>query len=286
MGDRLTVLDVVQKSADFLERKSVESPRLNAEWLAAHALNIGRMELYMQFDRPLQPAELDLMRDLVSRRGKREPLQYIVGETQFHDLLIKCDQRALIPRPETEQLIDYIVDLGPKIDEMFSILDLGTGTGAIAFALAKRFPYSKIVATDASQDALELAEENALGNGLQNRIELVRSHWFESLKEKGPFRLVVSNPPYLTDSELETAEPEVRDFEPTSALLSGNDGMEDALRIISESIEYLEPSGSLWLETGVDQHEQLLDACSNAGYQSFKGILDWADRSRFIHAVK
>ena len=286
MGDRLTVLDVVQKSADFLERKSVESPRLNAEWLAAHALNIGRMELYMQFDRPLQPAELDLMRDLVSRRGKREPLQYIVGETQFHDLLIKCDQRALIPRPETEQLIDYIVDLGPKIDETFSILDLGTGTGAIAFALAKRFPYSKIVATDASQDALELAEENALGNGLQNRIELVRSHWFESLKGKGPFRLVVSNPPYLTDSELETAEPEVRDFEPTSALLSGNDGMEDALRIISESIEYLEPSGSLWLETGVDQHEQLLDACSNAGYQSFEGILDWADRSRFIHAVK
>lgn len=286
MGDRLTVLDVVQKSADFLERKSVESPRLNAEWLAAHALNIGRMELYMQFDRPLQPAELDLMRDLVSRRGKREPLQYIVGETQFHDLLIKCDQRALIPRPETEQLIDYIVDLGPKIDETFSILDLGTGTGAIAFALAKRFPYSKIVATDVSQDALELAEENALGNGFQNRIELVRSHWFESLKGKGPFRLVVSNPPYLTDSELETAEPEVRDFEPTSALLSGNDGMEDALRIISESIEYLEPSGSLWLETGIDQHEQLLDACSNAGYQSFEGVLDWAGRSRFIHAVK
>lgn len=286
MGDRLTVLDVVRKSADFLERKSVESPRLNAEWLAAHALNIGRMELYMQFDRPLQPAELDLMRDLVSRRGKHEPLQYIVGETQFHDLLIKCDQRALIPRPETEQLIDYIVDLGPEIDEAFSILDLGTGTGSIALALAMRFPCSKIVATDASQDALDLAQENALGNGLQNRIELVRSHWFESLKGKGPFRLVVSNPPYLTDSELETAEPEVKDFEPTSALLSGNDGMEDALKIISESIEYLEPSGSLWLETGIDQHEQLLDACSNAGFQSFEGILDWADRPRFIHAVK
>ena len=286
MGDRLTLLDVVQKSADFLERKSVESPRLNAEWLAAHALNIGRMELYMHFDRPLQPAELDLMRNLVLRRGNREPIQYIVGETQFHDLFIKCDERALIPRPETEQLIDYIVDLGPEIDESFSILDLGTGTGAIALALAMRFPCSKIVAIDASQDALDLAQENALGNGLQNRIELVRSHWFESLKGKGPFRLVVSNPPYLTDSELETAEPEVKDFEPTSALLSGKDGMEDAFKIISESIDYLEPSGSLWLETGIDQHEQLLDACSNAGFQSFEGILDWADRPRFIHAVK
>ena len=163
---------------------------------------------------------------------------------------------------------------------------MGTGTGAIALALAMRFPCSKIVATDASQDALDLAEENALGNGLKNRIELVRSHWFESLKGKGPFRLVVSNPPYLTDSELEIAEPEVREFEPISALLSGNGGMEDSLRIISESIDYLELSGSLWLETGIDQHEQLLEACSNAGYQSFEGILDWADRPRFIHAVK
>ena len=105
----------------------------------------------MQFDRPLQLAELDSDARLVSLRGKREPLQYIVGETHSHDLLIKCDQRALIPRPETEQLIDYIVDLGPKIDETFSILDMGTGTGAIALALAMRFPCSKIVATDASQ---------------------------------------------------------------------------------------------------------------------------------------
>ena len=286
MDERLTVLDVVQKSADFLERKSVESPRLNAEWLAAHALKIGRMELYMQFDRPLQPEELDSLRNLVSRRGKREPLQYILGETQFHDLILKCDQRALIPRPETEQLIDYIVDLGPKIDESFSILDLGTGTGAIALALAMRFPCSKVVATDASQDALDLAAENALRNGLQNRIQFVRSRWFESLKGSGPFRLIVSNPPYLTDSEMEAAEPEVRDFEPTKALLSRKDGMEDALSIISNSIDYLEPSGSLWLETGIHQHERLLEACSNAGFQSSEGIVDWADRPRFVHAVK
>ena len=286
MGDRLTVLDVVQKSADFLERKSVESPRLNAEWLAAHALNLGRMELYMQFDRPLQPAELDLMRDLVSRRGRREPLQYIIGEAQFHDLMIKCDRRALIPRPETEQLIDYVVDLGPEIDESFSILDLGTGTGAIALTLAMRFPCSKVVATDASQEALDLATENALGNGLQNRIELIRSLWFEALEGKGPFRLIVSNPPYLTESELESAEPEVRDFEPRSALVAENEGMEDALVIIRESIDYLEPAGSLWLETGICQHSQLLEACSQAGYQSFEGIADWADRPRFIHAVK
>ncbi len=286
MDERLTVLDVVQKSADFLERKSVESPRLNAEWLAAHALKIGRMELYMQFDRPLQPEELDSLRNLVSRRGKREPLQYILGETQFHDLILKCDQRALIPRPETEQLIDYIVDLGPEIDESFSILDLGTGTGAIALALAMRFPCSKVVATDASQDALDLAAENALRNGLQNRIQFVRSRWFESLKGSGPLRLIVSNPPYLTDSEIEAAEPEVRDFEPTKALLSGKDGMEDALSIISNSIDYLEPSGSLWLETGIHQHERLLEACSNAGFQSSEGIVDWADRPRFVHAVK
>ena len=286
MDERLTVLDVVQKSADLLERKSVESPRLNAEWLAAHALNIGRMELYMQFDRPLQPAELDLMREMVSRRGKREPLQYITGEAQFHDLVLKCDQRALIPRPETEQLIDYVVDLGPEIDETFSILDLGTGTGAIALALAMRFPCSKVVASDLSQDALDLAKENALGNGLQNRVELVRSRWFDSLEGRGPFKLIVSNPPYLTESELNSAEPEVRSFEPRSALVADREGMEDALTIISEAIDYLEPSGSLWLETGIDQHCQLLEACSQAGYQSFEGITDWADRPRFVHAVK
>lgn len=286
MVETLTVLDVVRKSADFLERKQVESARLNAEWLIAHVLGIGRMELYLQFDRPLQDPELGKMRECVARRGKREPLQYIIGQTEFHNITIKCDHRALIPRPETEQLVEQIMDLGPELDEEIRILDLGTGTGALGLALAMHFPRSQVIAVDASADALELSKENALHCGLQNRVEFVQSDWFAQINDLGPFDLIVANPPYLTERELADAESEVKDFEPTTALVADNEGLADLLVIIEGAYYHLIESGTLWLETGIDQHPALLDACNQNGYSESEGINDWSGRPRFIRAIK
>ena len=286
MAEELTVLDVVRKSTDFLDKKGVESPRLNAEWLIAHALGLGRMDLYLQFDRPLIGEELEQMRALVARRGKREPLQYIQGQAQFHDLMLKCDTRALIPRPETEQLVEFVKDSGLEIDQNLRILDLGTGTGAIALALAMNFPRARIVATDASQNALDLASENALLCGLQNRVELRLSNWFGSLGGEEGFDLIVSNPPYLTDEEFAEAESEVKDFEPESALVANDEGMADLRVIISGSYPLLGKSGTLWLETGIAQREALLDSCREAGYAESEGLDDWSGRPRFIRAIK
>ncbi len=286
MGEVLTVLDVIRKSADFLERKQVESARLNAEWLIAHVLGIGRMQLYLQFDRPLQEFELEKMRECVARRGKREPLQYIIGQTPFHNITIKCDHRALIPRPETEQLVEQVMDLGPEIDEEISILDLGTGTGAIGLALAMHFPRSQVVAIDESADALELAKENAFHCGLQNRVQFVQSNWFDQLEDAGPFDLIVANPPYLTEAELSEAESEVKHFEPVTALVANDEGLEDLLTIIEGSFSRLKNAGTLWLETGIEQHSALLEACSRKGYAESEGIDDWSGRPRFIRVKK
>ena len=286
MAEELTVLDVVRKSTDFLDKKGVESPRLNAEWLIAHALGLGRMDLYLQFDRPLIGEELEQMRALVARRGKREPLQYIQGQAQFHDLMLKCDMRALIPRPETEQLVEFVKDSGLEIDQNLRILDLGTGTGAIALALAMNFPRARIVATDASQNALDLASENALLCGLQNRVELRLSNWFGSVGREEGFDLIVSNPPYLTDEEFADAESEVKDFEPESALVANDEGMADLRVIISGSYPLLGKSGTLWLETGIAQREALLDSCREVGYAESEGLDDWSGRPRFIRAIK
>ncbi len=286
MSATLTVLDVVLKSADFLERKQVESPRLNAEWLIAHALGLDRMQIYLQFDRPLVEDELARMREFVARRGKREPLQYITGQTQFHDLTVKCDARALIPRPETEQLVELVKDLGPEIDESIRILDLGTGTGVIALALAMHYPRAELVAVDRSPDALELARENALHCGFQSRVAFVESDWFEGLGGETPFDLIVSNPPYLTESEVAEAESEVKDFEPRIALVAENDGLADLLRIVEGAFTRLSDGGSLWLETGIEHHRALLDACSRLGYSESEGIADWSGRARFIRARK
>lgn len=286
MAETFTVLDVVRRSADFLEKKGVDSPRLNAEWLIAQALGLGRMELYLKFDRPLIEQELEVMRGYVARRGKREPLQYILGQTQFHELMLKCDSRAFIPRPETEQLVEFVKGSGPEIDQDIRILDLGTGTGAIALALAMHFPRAQVVASDASQDALDLAQENALLCGLQNRVEFRLSNWFDTLKEEESFDLIVSNPPYLTRDELDQAESEVKDFEPKSALVADNAGKTDLLAIVSGAHPLLKEGGTLWLETGIAQRDDLLAACRENGYSKREGLDDWSSFPRFIRADK
>lgn len=286
MPEMLKVLDVVQRSVAFLEGKGVENARLNAEWLIASALGMDRMKLYLQFDRPLSESELAAMRGMVARRAKREPLQYILGTAPFHELEIKVDSRALIPRPETEQLVELVIDSLGENDKPYRILDLGTGTGAIALALAFALPRAEIFALDASLEALELAQENSLGCGLQNRVTFIHSDWFSSLEETSPFDLIVSNPPYLTDEEMETAAPEVREFEPHQALKAEKEGLADLEQIVGGAYTRLKEGGLLWLETGIAHREALLELGRKTGFQDVQGFDDWSGRPRFVKAVR
>jgi release factor glutamine methyltransferase len=191
------------------------------------------------------------------------------------------DSRALIPRPETGELLEYIRE--KVIRPPQRIIDLGTGSGAIAIALAVLFPDAAILATDQSGDALALAEENAQRCGVRPRIEFLQGNWWEAVPGDQVFDLIVSNPPYLTEEEMATAEPEVAANEPTAALVSGKDGLDDLRRILAETSRYLAPGGSLALETGIAQHEALQDLCRASGLTA-ESIRDLSGRPRFCFA--
>jgi protein-(glutamine-N5) methyltransferase, release factor-specific len=279
----LTVLEIIKRSTEFLAGKGVENPRLNAELLIGQGLGLKRMQLYLQFERPLTESELEQIRPLVRRRGQREPLQYIVGETEFCGLTLKVDRRALIPRPETELLVELVV--ARVTTAPARILDLGTGTGALALALAKAFPEAQVTAVDASAEALALAEENGRENELGGRVSWLRSDWFAQVPEESKFELIVSNPPYLTAAETNEALPEVKEFEPLAALTgAGAEGAGDLLKIIELSPRYLAAGGVLALETGIAQHAMLLESCARAGLVKAESLQDLTKRDRFVIA--
>jgi release factor glutamine methyltransferase len=278
----LTLLEIIKKTTEFFTAKGIESPRLNAELLIGHALGLQRMQLYLQFERPLTEPELEKLRPLVRRRGQREPLQYIVGETEFHGLRLKVDRRALIPRPETELLVEMAV--AACLTPPARVLDLGTGSGAIALALAKAFPAAFVTAVDLSEDALALARENVAAIDLAAHITLMASNWFERLPSDARYELIVANPPYLTDDELENAAPEVRAHEPQRALAAAENGLADLRIIISGAPHFLTPSGVLVLETGIAQHAELLAAARSAGFVRTESRPDLTGRDRFILA--
>jgi release factor glutamine methyltransferase len=280
----VTVLDAIQKSADFLAKKGIESPRLQAELLLAHLLKMPRMNLYLNFERTLTPAETDALRKLVKRRGQREPLQHIIGSTSFCGLEMTVNRHALVPRPETEILAELgwqFLLAAPKQSEGGSTinhqpstaLDLGTGTGCIAIALAVKCPGAKITATDISADALALARENAARNGVAERIEFLQSDGFAALHNVGQashlspseeksdagatpvlrFDLIISNPPYIPSAEIATLQPEVRDFDPGVALDGGVDGLDFYRRFSAHAKPFLKPDGKIMLEFGDGQ---------------------------------
>lgn len=278
----LTVLEIIKRTTEFLDKRGVESARLNAELLIGHALGLKRMQLYLQFERPLTETELEKIRPLVKRRGNREPLQYITGETEFSGLKLKVDARALIPRPETERLIELLQE--QLVVPPASILDLGTGSGAIALALAKLFPASTVTAVDRSEPALALARENAKSTGLAGRVTFVASDWFSALPPDRRFRLIVANPPYLSDEETAAAQPEVKEFEPVTALSAGPNSAAALEQIIPQARAYLEPGGLLVCETGIAQHPQLLALAAGAGFVRTESRQDLTGRDRYVLA--
>lgn len=275
----LTVREIQQRTIAFFESKDVPNAKLDTDLLLAHALGVKRLELYLDLERPLTDAQLDQLRPLVKRRANREPLQYILGEVEFCDLRLKVDARALIPRPETEELIEYIGARCETAPERF--LDLGTGSGAIALALLSHYPETKGVAVDFSDPALSLAAENAAALGLSDRLQLRSGSWFEPITADERFDLIVSNPPYLTEQEMTTAEPEVVGYEPESALVAGADGLDDLRVILAHAARHLNPEGLLALETGIAQHETLEQLAKAAGFEAFESVADLSGRQRF-----
>lgn len=280
----LNVLEVVKKTSEFFASKGIESPRLNAELIVGHALGLPRMRLYLEFERPVSEAELTTIRELVRRRGRREPLQYVIGFTEFSGLRLKTDRRALIPRPETELFVETVVARCPASPSQ--ILDLGTGGGAIALALARAFPEARVTASDTSADALALAAENAESTGLAGRVGFVASDWFDGLPAGGSYDLIASNPPYLSEAETSASAPEVRDHEPAEALTSGQQGFDDIGRIIAGSAGALSPTGMLALETGIGHHEAAAGAARAAGFSRTESLPDLTGRDRFFLAWK
>jgi release factor glutamine methyltransferase len=277
------LLEILRKTADFFSRAGIEQPRLDAELLLADTLGCKRLELYLRHEQPLFEEHLAPLRDKVKRRARREPLQYILGCVDFHGVQLKVDNRVLIPRPETEHLVELLIERAAQ-EKPQRILDLGTGSGAIALALAKALPECQVVAVDQSADALEVARANAVANQLQGRVEWHCGSWFEPLPEATKFDWIVSNPPYLTESEWQDAAPEVREHEPYTALVADAEGSADLLWILQQSPRFLQPEGSVFLETGIAQHPQLTEHARQIGFKSMQSLRDYHQHPRFFCA--
>ena len=281
----MTVLEAIQKSTEFLGKKNVESPRLQTELLLAHVLKMPRMKLYLNFDRALTPAETDALRELVKRRGQREPLQHIVGSTSFCGFELAVSRHALVPRPETEMLAELGWQfLSTLNSEPSTALDFGTGTGCIAIAIAAKCPNAKITALDISAAALALAKENAARNNVAERIEFLLGDGFAALPPDARFDLVLSNPPYIASAEIATLDPEVRDFDPRAALDGGTDGLDFYRRLATSAKKSLKPDGKIMLEFGDGQA-----AAIKMIFETEKWIVeavqeDYSQRARIIIA--
>jgi release factor glutamine methyltransferase len=278
----LALLEIIKRTTEFLNGRGLENPRLNAELLIGHALDLPRMQLYLQFERLLTEADLEKIRPLVKRRGQREPLQYILGQAEFFHIRLKVDRRALIPRPETEQLCELITQV--QLEPPGTILDLGTGCGALALALATSYREASVTAIDDSEEALDLARENAAALGLAGRVRFLRSDWYAALDPAERFDLIVANPPYLSESEAGATEPEVRGHEPSRALSPGSGGTEALARIIDGAPRFLGEKGLLALETGIDQHATLRGWAAAVGLGRVESRRDLSGRDRHLLA--
>jgi release factor glutamine methyltransferase len=269
----LTLAEVLKGATEYLAGRGIDTARVDAELLLARALGLTRIELYTQHDRPLTDAERTAARELVQRRGLREPLAYVLGDWDFRRLTLKTDRRALVPRPETEIVVERCLALLAGI-EAPRIVDVGTGTGAIALALKQERPDAVVVATDVSAEALALAQENAEANDLE--IELVEGDLLAGVA--GPLDLIVSNPPYVGAEEIDALEPEVRDWEPRGALVDEG----QTLRLAHDAQAVL--AGWLVLEVHEERARAMSDKLATLGFEAVSIGLDLAGRERVLEA--
>ena len=275
----MTVLEVLQATTAYFKKHNIESPRLNAEHLLAHLLGRNRIELYLEFERVLTESELAPLRDLVKRRGEGEPLQHVLGTVEFCGHVFLCDKRAMVPRPETEELVEFLVS---KIQNPKSkIVDVGTGSGVIALTLAMKFPEAEILAVDISDDALALAQENAARVKLADRVRFLKSNLLENVD--GTFDLVVANLPYISIQDRHTLSREVL-HDPEVALFASERGDELVRELIAQAPSQLRPGGMLALEIGIGQSEALLSALAEKNYRDISFKNDYSGVKRFLFA--
>lgn len=302
-GEPWTPIRLTRWSGAYLEEKGVEGGRLNAELLLADVLRLERLDLYLQFDRPLQARELETFKTSLKRRASREPLQHILGSTPFRELDLLSDRRALIPRPETEALVEEVLKwtkeagaaLAPEgaqevgsggLPRALTGVDIGTGTGAIALSLLREGPFRRIVATDSSPEALALARENAERSGLAGSVDFREGSLFEPLKSGERFHVLVSNPPYVPEGDLDALAPEVRDWEPLGALLAGPEGLDILIPLVEGAPEFLMPGGLLALEVGDGQAKRVAGAMEGTrGFSEIRIRRDLAGRERVVMGV-
>ena len=261
-----TILRMILWSADYLTEKGVENGRLDAEWLLADALGVDRLQLYLQYDRPLSREEREAFKPLLRRRAGREPLQYILGRTAFRELELVTDGRVLVPRPETEVLVEEVLGWAADRPEGLGIvLDVGTGSGAIALSLAVEGPCGRVVATDVSPDALEVAAENARRHGAAAKVQFCQGGLFEALRAEERFDVIVSNPPYVEEGQRPDLEPEVSEWEPAEALFAGADGLDVIRPLVTGAGERVLPGGLLALEIGTGQASRVVELIEETG---------------------
>lgn len=280
--------DLLKTTADFLQSRGSRSARLDADLLLCQVLGLSRTQLYMDLMRPLTTAEVDGYRALVKRRAKLEPMAYIAGTKGFwkHDFAV--DKRVLIPRPETERIVEEAAKaLAARKEEPLRIVDVGTGSGCIACSLAAEFPQATVVAIDASADALEVAAANATSLGLRERVKLVRGDLLAPLLARGSkVDLIVSNPPYIGTGERERMDEDVKLHEPELALFAGRDGLGLIRRLVVEAAQLLEPEGYLFVEHGDLQGPATRALAEAAGLEQVTTLKDYSHLDRLLVARK
>lgn len=279
-----TVLRIIRWTTGYLEGKGVDSPRLDAEVLLADLLKMRRIDLYVNYDRPLSPDELAGYREMVKRRAAREPAAYIIGRKEFYSLDFKVSSAVLIPRPETETLVDEAVDLARKrfsYKPQLKLADIGTGSGAVAISLASELKNALVWAVDISERALDVARVNIEGHKLEDRVNLIRGDLLEPLLDIGEkFDIITANPPYVPLPAFNDMEPEVRDWEPHLALAGGEDGLLLIRRLVSRAVELLASNGALLLEVWHEHAPELRRLGEQYGFGRTKIVTDLSGRDR------
>ena len=280
---QMTVLEILNRTKVFFEKKGIPDARLDAEYIISHGLQMkSRMDIYLNFEKPLTEAELDVLRQMVARRANREPLQHIIGDTSFRGFIIKCDPRALIPRPETESLVDMAKEALKGIENPF-IVEVGTGTAAISIACAKEIAGAKVLATDISEDALSLARENAEANGLGETLAFSKGDLLDAVTATDKIDCLIANLPYIPDGEKGKLQPEVDKFDPALALYGGPDGLTLVRKLLQQTEGKLSAGAPILLEIGSEQAEVLKNEAANYPWLEFSGIhKDYCGNVRFV----
>ncbi|MFN0206849.1 MAG: peptide chain release factor N(5)-glutamine methyltransferase [Planctomycetota bacterium] len=281
----LSLLDVLKRTTDYLKQQGCDAPRLEAELLLSKGLGIKRIDLYLQFDRPLEERELAQCRALVRRRGMREPIAYILGEKEFRSLAFEVNPDVFIPRPDTETVVDAAAAYAKNRPGDLLLADVGTGSGCLAVSMAYEIPASKLIATDISPAALATAARNAARHGVHERIQFIESAYLDKVPESLQFDAIVCNPPYVLLSELAALQPELK-YEPAAALCPPGDDVNNIfVKLAAVARERLKPGGRIFIEIGESQAESAERALLDAGLELPMRARDLSGAERVVSAA-